>query len=132
MFPDKEIFIIFVSNKILQMIKYDIEFLEFAKRFLDKLDDKSRKKVIFNIWKSREINDPELFKKLSGEIWEFRTKYMSKQIRLLAFWDKTDNKSTLVIATHGFIKKTQKAPKSEIEKADRIRIEYFETKRRRR
>ena len=111
------------------MAKYEIRFLEFAKDFLDKLDSKSRKKVLFNIWKSKEINDPELFKKLSGEIWEFRTRFLSKHIRLFAFWDKTDNKETLVIATHGFIKKTQKTPKAEIEKAERIRTNYFKLRK---
>ncbi|ALO17252.1 hypothetical protein L21SP5_03651 [Salinivirga cyanobacteriivorans] len=38
------------------MKKFDVEFLEPAKDFMDNLDDKSRKKVLFNIWKSREIN----------------------------------------------------------------------------
>jgi phage-related protein len=110
------------------MIKYTIIFLEWAKEFLDTLDDKTRKKVIYNIWKSRNVNDPELFKKLDGNIWEFRTKFLTNQIRLLAFWDKTDKEETLVIATHGFIKKTQKTPKSEIEKAEKIRKQYFKEK----
>lgn len=44
------------------MIKYAIIFLEWAKEFLDSLDDKTRKKVIYNVWKSRDINDAELFK----------------------------------------------------------------------
>ena len=35
---------------------------------------------------------------------------------------------TLVIATHGFIKKTQKTPQKEIDKAIKIRNTYFETK----
>lgn len=102
--------------------------MEFAKYFLDNLDEKSRKKVVYNIWKSRELTDPELFKKLDGEIWEFKTKYAKKQIRLLAFWDKTDYKETLVVATNGFIKKTQKTPKAEIEKAEKIRQDYFKDK----
>lgn len=107
------------------MIKFDIEFLELAKEFLDKLDVKSRKKVLLNVWKSREVNDPELFKKLSGEIWEFRTKFLTKQLRLLAFWDKREGKETIVIATHGFVKKSQKTPKKEIQRAERIRNKYF-------
>lgn len=110
------------------MIKYAIIILEWAKEFLDNLDDKTRKKVIFNVWKSRDVNDPELFKKIDGNIWEFRTKFMNKQIRLLAFWDKTEKKETLVVATHGFIKKTQKTPKLEIEKAEKIRKQYFKEK----
>ena len=87
-----------------------------------------KQKVIYNVWKSREINDPELFKKLNENIWEFRTKFLTKHIRLLAFWDKTEKSETLVIATHGFIKKTQKTPKSEIEKAERIREQDFKEK----
>lgn len=107
------------------MIKYEVQFLEPAKVFLDSLDEKSREKVLFNIWKSRETNDPELFKKLTEEIWEFRTKYKGRQIRLLAFWDKTKKTKRLVIATHGFQKKSQKAPKKEIERALQLRNQYF-------
>jgi phage-related protein len=111
------------------MIKYKIIFLELVKIFLERLDSKTRKKVLYNAWKSREVNDPELFKKLDGNIWEFRTKFLTKQIRLLAFWDKTEKTESIVIATHGFIKKTKKTPKSEIEKAERIRVQYFKNKK---
>jgi hypothetical protein len=65
---------------------------------------------------------------LQDEIWEFRTRYGGKQIRLLAFWDKTGNKETLVIATHGFIKRVDKVPAKEIERAERLRKKYFEEK----
>jgi phage-related protein len=95
---------------------------------LDSLDEKSRGKVLFTIWKSREINDPELFKKLSQDIWEFRTLFKNQKIRLLAFWDKIEGKQTMVIATHGFIKKTQKTPLKELEKALQLRKEYMDNK----
>ena len=39
------------------MYKYEIKLLEQVKQFLDQLDERIRKKVIYNIWKSREIND---------------------------------------------------------------------------
>jgi phage-related protein len=107
------------------MAKYEVQFLEPAKVFLDSLDEKSREKVLFNIWKSRETNDPELFKKLTAEIWEFRARYKGRQIRLLAFWDKTKKPRRLVIATHGFQKKSQKTPKKEIERALYLRNQYF-------
>jgi len=77
---------------------------------------------------AEQTNDPKLFKKLDGEIWEFRSKYLGNQNRLLAFWDKTDKTATLVLATHGFVKKDQKVPKKEIDKAERIRQEYFANK----
>lgn len=68
--------------------------------------------------------DNELFKKLeNSNIWEFRTLYNGISYRLFSFWDT--NKNSLVIATHGIIKKTQKTPKKEIEKAENIRREYF-------
>ena len=107
--------------------KFEIELLEDAREFLRTLDKKVRYKIIFNIDKSKKINDPELFKKLDSEIWEFRTKYLNQQHRLLAFWDKRDSKKILVICTHGFIKKTQKVPKQEIEKARKLMRQYFET-----
>lgn len=110
------------------MNKYEIIILEEAKLFLDSLEFKTKRKVLYNIWKSRELNDPELFKKLRGEIWEFRTNYSKKQIRLLAFWDKSAREETLVVATNGFIKKSQKTPGNEIEKAEIIRMRYFKEK----
>ncbi len=36
---------------------------------------------------------------------------------------------TLVIATHGIVKKTQKTPLKEITKAEEIRKEYFNNKK---
>jgi phage-related protein len=110
------------------MIKFKVIFLENAKEFLDSLGKKPREKVLFNIWKSREVNDPELFKKLVNEIWEFRAKYTGKEFRLLAFWDKEEPTNTLVVATHGFMKKQQKTPKNEIERAEQLRKDYFKFK----
>jgi phage-related protein len=108
--------------------KFRVIFLEEAKEFLDELDEKSSEKLLYNIWKSRTKNDPELFKKLDDEIWEFRTKYAGKQLRLFAFWDKIDKEDTIVISTHGIIKKTSKTPKNEISKAKKLMIEYFNDK----
>jgi phage-related protein len=95
---------------------------------LDTIDEKSKEKIFYNIDKSKYVNDPELFKKLDDLIWEFRTKYRKTYYRLFAFWDKTDNTEKLVIATHGIIKKTDKIPKAEIEKAKAIMKQYFEQK----
>lgn len=53
---------------------------------------------------------------------------MGLQIRLLAFWDKIDNKETLVIATHGFIKKVNKVPANQINRAENLREKYFTNK----
>jgi phage-related protein len=109
-------------------VKFDVKFLEDAAGFLDLLDQKPRDKIIYNINKARISNDKDLFKKLKGEIWEFRTLYTKMYYRLFAFWDKTDSTETLVISTHGINKKSKKVSPSEIEKAEHIRRLYFNQK----
>jgi phage-related protein len=106
--------------------KFEIVLLAEAFEFLKSLDIKHSTKILFNIRKSQQKNDPELFKKLTDEIWEFRTLFQGLQYRMLAFWDKTDNKNTLVISTHGFIKKQSKVPENEISKAEVQRKKYFQ------
>ncbi|HQN93381.1 MAG: hypothetical protein BWY70_01037 [Bacteroidetes bacterium ADurb.Bin408] len=108
---------------------FETIFLEEADMFVQTLDKKSQQKIMFNVRIAEQTNDPELFKKLNENIWEFRTKFLGKQIRVFAFWDKTNKIETLVLATNGFIKKTSKTPKSEIERAERIRREYFSNKK---
>ncbi len=93
--------------------------------FLNSIEAKAMKKILFNIDIAMQVNDPRLLKKLSGDIWEFRTQYGNLQYRLLAFWDKKEAHDTLVIATHGIIKKTDKMPAKEIQKAEQIRHNYF-------
>lgn len=100
-----------------------------ADAFLDTLRQDIKDKIVYNVDKvANGYMDKDLFKKLDGtDIWEFRTFYKGIQYRLLAFWD-TDAE-TLVIATHGFVKKTQKTPSKEINKAEAIRKLYFNSKK---
>lgn len=112
-----------------QKPKFEVLYSEEADAFLDKQTDKVRAKILYNITKASYTNDPKLFKKLENtDIWEFRTLFDNIQYRLLAFWDKRNGQNTLVIATHGFIKKSQKTPKGEIEHAQRIKDIYFNQK----
>jgi phage-related protein len=108
--------------------KFDVILLGEVWDLLDTIDEKSKEKIFYNIDKAKYVNDPELFKKLDYLIWEFRTKYRKTYYRLLAFWDKTNKTETLVVATHGIIKKTDKMPKAEIEKAKTIMKQYFDQK----
>ena len=108
--------------------RFEIVFLDEVMAFLRSLDYKHSDKILYNIGKVQEKNDPELFKKLADDIWEFRTLYEGLQYRLLAFWDKTSTTETLVISTHGFIKKQNKVPKQEIKKAIQSKSKYFEDK----
>lgn len=102
--------------------------LEEAEKFMAKCSHEAAKKIAktFDLVEAGCINSQH-FKKIKGtEIWEFREEYESNAYRLLAFWDK--KKRSLIVATHGFIKKTQKTPKKEIDKAEQIRKEYYNNK----
>jgi phage-related protein len=102
--------------------------MEEAAEFLDQLDEKARDKIIYNITKAQLTNDKKLFKKLTDEIWEFRTLYSKAYYRLFAFWDKSDKTDTVVISTHGLIKKSGKTPQADLDKAERLMKLYLEQK----
>lgn len=108
--------------------QFEVIFLKEAFEYLQSLNQKHSAKILYNIRKAQSGNDPELFKKLTDDIWEFRTLYQALQYRLLAFWDKTKTTETLVIATHGFVKKQSKVPDNEILKAALQRKKYFQDK----
>ena len=96
--------------------KLKVVLTEEAQAFLDAQPFKAQQKIYYNIFKKLE----------NTEIWEFRTLYNGICYRLFSFWDTEEE--TLVIATHGIIKKTQKTPLKEIAKAEEIRKEYFNNK----
>lgn len=106
----------------------DVIFLKEAQQFMNDLDSAPRQKIYHNIASVRNgVKDTRLFKKLEGsDIWEFRTTYAGNAYRLFSFWDTRND--TLVVATHGLKKKTQRTPAKEIAKAERIRNDYFNTK----
>ena len=57
-------------------------------------------------------------------LWEIRTQVGNNIYRVFCCFDK----GNLVILFSGFQKKTQKTPKKEIEKAQRLKKEYFDEK----
>ncbi len=107
---------------------FEVLFLGEAVDFLSAIDKKHSEKILYNIRKSQIEQDAELLKKITDEIWEFRTLFQGNQYRLLAFWDKKSKENTLVVATHGFIKKRSKIAGNEISKAEKSRAEYFNEK----
>ena len=108
--------------------RFKVLFSKDADDFLESLSQKAKDKILSNIRKAKYVLNPKLFKELEGtDIWEFRTKYDGIQYRLLAFWDTSTN--SLVVATHGFIKKVQKTQKQQIKRAEEIRALYFKMKR---
>lgn len=111
-----------------QKSKFKIIYSDDVISFLNGLKSKVRVKIMYNINKSKFVIDKNIFKKLDDTdgIWEFRTLYDGIQYRIFAFWD-TDEEA-IVLTTHGIIKKTQKTPPKEIEKAKAIRKDYFNSK----
>ena len=87
---------------------FKVILLEGAKEFLQNLPVHTYQKILYNLDRvaGGEINS-ELFKKLdNSDIWEFRTIFNGIAYRLFAFWDTSQR--SLVVVTHGIIKKTQK------------------------
>jgi phage-related protein len=93
--------------------------------FLDSLQGKVAKKIV---WVLKLLEDLDAvpssyFKKLIGteEIWECRIQFGSNAYRLLCFFL---NRSVVVLS-HGFVKKSQKTPVHEIERAEAYRRDFL-------
>ena len=106
---------------------FDTILTEEVLSFLKSQDMGARQKILYNIRKAEIVQDSELFKKLTDEIWEFRTLWRNVHYRLFAFWDKEEGK--VVVVTHGVVKKTSKIPAKELKRAIEIRNEYFRGKK---
>ena len=108
-----------------EVIFYDkADGTEPAKDFLIGLDKKMRAKMVRTI-SMLENNGIELrepySKPLKGGIFELRAKIGSDISRVLYFFFVGQK----VVLTNGFIKKSQKTPLNEIERATKYRIEYI-------
>ena len=92
--------------------------------FIDSLPGKVAQKIVWvlKLLEDLEIVPSSYFKKLVGteEIWECRIQFGSNTYRIFCFF--IDNS---VILTHGFVKKSQKTPAGEIERAEAYRRDFF-------
>lgn len=114
------------------MDQYDVDFVELAdgkrpfEEFLDSLNEEVQAEIIATIddfidRKNRSLRISEkLSKPLRDGIFELRTTFADGIARTLFFYMKGKR----VIITHGFVKKTQKTPPREIEKAIKLRSAY--------
>ena len=95
-----------------------------AKEFLNRLDKKMRAKMARTIAIFESIGTDlraPYSKHLDDGIFEFRAQVGNDISRVLYFFI-VDRR---VILTHGFIKKTEKTPPSEIERAKQYRTDYL-------
>jgi len=78
---------------------------------------------VLNLVEELDIIPSAYFKKLSGTegIWECRIAFGSNAYRIFCFFGK----DSLLILTHGLVKKTRKTPRSEIVMAEAYRKDYL-------
>jgi len=108
-----------------QIIFHGEYFLDFYKDLDIKI--KSKIKYVFELIKQVD-RVPQKFLSPMTEyegLFEIRIEYGSNIYRVFCCFDK----GSLVVLLNGFQKKTQKTPKKEIEKAMRLKKEYYEFKK---
>ena len=108
-----------------QLVFHKEHFLNFYKG----LDSRVKEKIqyVFELIKQVERVPDKFLAPMSGYegLFEIRVEYQSNIYRFFCCFDR----GKLVIVFNGFQKKTQKTPKNEIEKAMRLKQEYFELKK---
>lgn len=95
-----------------------------VKEFLDSLDIKMRLKMLRSIQALQDMGVSlrmPLSEALEDGIFELRAKVGTNISRVMYFFIVGDQ----AVLTHGFIKKTQKTPPREIERAKKIREDYM-------
>jgi len=98
-----------------------------SRRFFSSISSKAAQKVLWvlRLLVQLERVPVQYFCKMEGvdDIWECRIKYGSHIYRIFAFWNGDE-----IILTHGFIKKSQKTPRREVERAEAYRKDYWRAK----
>ena len=95
--------------------------------FMATLTEKEQEKVQYGLLllKTQDRLPKKFVKLIRDGLYELRTEYNSNIYRVFFIFDD----GAIVVLFNGFQKKTQKTPKSEIEKALKIKEEYYEYKR---
>ena len=100
--------------------------------FYSKQDEKIKTKIKYVLELIKQVDRvPEKFlKHLTGTqgLYEIRIGSQSNIYRIFCCFDK----GNLVVLFNGFQKKTQKTPTAELDKAQKIMAEYFNSKKKRR
>ena len=101
---------------------YKTYFLDFIKT----LTEKETRKIyyILDMLKIQERLSTKFVKHIKDGLFELRAEYNSNIYRVFFCFDKGE----IVILFNGFQKKSQKTPQNEIEKALKIKEEYYESR----
>lgn len=107
-----------------QKIRTIVFYKDYFEEFFIKQRDKVKDKIIWTLELIQELERvPETYLKHienTDGLYEIRVQQGSDIFRIFCFFDQ----GKLIIIANGFQKKTQKAPKKEIEKAIKIKNEY--------
>ncbi|NCS89798.1 MAG: addiction module toxin RelE [Ignavibacteria bacterium CG2_30_36_16] len=107
-----------------EKIKTVFLYKDYFTNFLDKQKQKVKDKIIwtFKLIETIQQVPEDYLKHLKGTdgLYEIRVQHGSDIFRIFCFFDS----GKLVVLANGFQKKTQKTPKSEIDKALKIKNEY--------
>ena len=103
-----------------------IAYKHYYSDFMKTLSLKEQKKIHYglDLWGAQERISLKFVRHIKGGLYELRTEYESNIYRIFFVFD--DDK--IVVLFNGFQKKTQKTPKNEIDKAIKIKNEYYESK----
>ena len=95
--------------------------------FISSLRKEEARKIyyILDMLKVQERVSSKFVKYLREELYEIRAEYGGNIFRVFFIFDD----GNIVILFNGFQKKTKKTPPSEIEKAIKIKEEYYESKK---
>jgi len=108
-----------------EIIFYENHFIEFYQNQDEKV--KIKIQYVFELIKQVDRVPEKFLKHLEGTdgLFEVRVEYQSNIYRIFCCFDE----GRLVVLFNGFQKKTQKTPKKELEKAERLMKQYFESKK---
>jgi phage-related protein len=100
-----------------------------VKDFLNSLSGKVAQKItwVLRLLEDLEVIPSSYFKKLVGteEIWECRVQFGSNAYRIFCFFLG----NSVVVLTHGYVKKSQRTSKQEIERAEVYRRDFLKRRK---
>ena len=95
--------------------------------FMSTLKEKEQEKIQYGLLllKTQDRLSTKFIKLIKDGLYELRTEYGGNIFRVFFIFDE----GKIVVLFNGFQKKSQKTPSKEIEKALKIKEEYYESKK---
>lgn len=107
-------------------MKRIIAYKHYYRDFLESLqpEDQLKVKRVLTLFSTEDKIPRHFIESIGDGLYQLRITLPNREARLLYIYDG----ATLVILLNCFIKKKRKTPKQEIEKAKRLKTEYYESK----